>query len=58
MTHTAIARCLLAALCAAQGAPTLAVDLNRTHARYHCCRRSCAASSRKGHRYELCSEVD
>lgn len=32
MTHSAIARCLLTALCAMQGAATLAIDLNRTHA--------------------------
>jgi hypothetical protein len=32
MTLSAIARYLLAILCAAQGAATLAIDLNRTHA--------------------------
>jgi hypothetical protein len=32
MTHAAIARWLLAILCAAQGIGTLAIDLNRTHA--------------------------
>ena len=32
MTHQAIARDLLAALCAVQGLATLAIDLNRTHA--------------------------
>ncbi len=31
MTHAAIARLLLAFLCGAQGAGTLAIDLNRTH---------------------------
>lgn len=32
MTHSAIARGLLALLCGAQGVGTLAIDLNRTHA--------------------------
>lgn len=32
MTHQAIARELLAALCCLQGLATLAIDLNRTHA--------------------------
>jgi hypothetical protein len=32
MTHAALARWLLALLCAAQGAGTAAIDLNRTHA--------------------------
>jgi len=32
MTHAAIARWLLVFLCGAQGAATLAIDLNRTHA--------------------------
>ncbi len=32
MAHEAIARWLLALLCGAQGAATLAIDLNRTHA--------------------------
>ena len=32
MTHASIARWMLALLCGAQGAGTLAVDLNRTHA--------------------------
>jgi hypothetical protein len=32
MTHEAIARWLLALLCGAQGAATLVIDLNRTHA--------------------------
>lgn len=32
MTHSAIARDLLALLCGMQGSATLAIDLNRTHA--------------------------
>lgn len=32
MTHAAVAQWLLALLCGAQGAGTLAIDLNRTHA--------------------------
>jgi len=32
MTHSAIARCLLALLCGTQGVATLAIDLNRSHA--------------------------